>query len=279
VSKVFQGIAKASPKGIRNDGELIKLWAHECMRVFKDRLINPEDRNKFDGLLKEVTKEKFKKEWEKLVEVEPLLFASFVTQIYPDNDETKKPYNDIYCELTNREKMKNQCNQSLDEFNSSNPSKKMNLVLFLDAMEHIVKIHRIITTPYGNALLVGVGGSGRKSVTELATSIACFEIMQIEITKGYGINEWRDDIRKIMFNCGVEFNDTIFMFSDTQIANETFVEDINNLLNNGEIPNLFSAPEDMQNVLDGIKDSTKGQSNVKNFQDAEYFHYFITRCK
>jgi dynein heavy chain len=47
----------------------------------------------------------------------------------------------------------------------------------MDAIEHVVKIHRIITTSYGNALLVGVGGSGRKSVTELATSIACFESM------------------------------------------------------------------------------------------------------
>lgn len=141
----------------------------------------------------------------------------------------------------------------------------MNLVLFMDAIEHVVKIHRIITTSYGNALLVGVGGSGRKSLTELATSIAVFETMQIEIVKGYGINEWRDDMRNIFQNCGVEFKDTIFLFSDTQIVNETFVEDVNNILNNGEIPNLFSAAEDIQNVLDGIKDATKGQSNVKNF--------------
>jgi dynein heavy chain len=62
--------------------------------------------------------------------------------------------------------------------------------------------------------------------------------------KGYGLNEWRDDMRKIMTNCGVEFNDTIFVFSDTQIVNETFVEDVNNILNNGEIPNLFNAVED-----------------------------------
>ena len=149
----------------------------------------------------------------------------------------------------------------------------------MDAIEHVVKIHRIITTSYGNALLVGVGGSGRKSLTELATSIAVFETMQIEIVKGYGINEWRDDMRNIFQNCGVEFKDTIFLFSDTQIVNETFVEDVNNILNNGEIPNLFSAAEDIQNVLDGIKDATKGQSNVKNFQDSDYFAYFIERCK
>ena len=53
--------------------------------------------------------ETFKKDYDKLVEVKPLLFASYVPTIFPEGDETKKPYNDIYCELTDREKMKKVC--------------------------------------------------------------------------------------------------------------------------------------------------------------------------
>ena len=117
----------------------------------------------------------------------------------------------------------------------------MNLVLFVSAIEHIVKIHRIITTEFGHALLVGVGGSGRKSLTELATFIASYESFSIEISKNYDFTAWRDDMKEKLFqSCGVDQKQTVFLFSDTQITNEAFVEDINNILNNGEIPNLYS---------------------------------------
>lgn len=53
VSKVFQGISKTSPRAVRNEDDMIKIWAHECMRVFSDRLISEEDRNMFlDEILK-----------------------------------------------------------------------------------------------------------------------------------------------------------------------------------------------------------------------------------
>lgn len=46
-----------------------------------------------------------------------------------------------------------------------------------------------------------------------------------------------------MKSCGIDNKPTTFLFSDTQISNESMVEDISNLLNNGEIPNLFPADE------------------------------------
>ena len=53
VSKVFQGIAKSDPRAIPEDNNLIKLWAHECMRVFQDRLISMDDRDQFFALMQE----------------------------------------------------------------------------------------------------------------------------------------------------------------------------------------------------------------------------------
>lgn len=152
---------------------------------------------------------------------------------------------DLYCELYDRKKVKDATESSLTDYNHMHQSKKMNLVLFVSAIEHIVKIHRVITTEYGHALLVGVGGSGRKSLTELATFIANFEIFSIEMSKNYDFNSWRDDMKsKLFMGCGVDQKQTVFLYSDTQITNEAFVEDINNILNNGEIPNLYVLSED-----------------------------------
>jgi len=191
---VFQGIAKSDPRAIEEEAIIIKLWAHECMRVFQDRLISQSDRDEFLLLLKEQTTKKFKKDIDSMIQIKPLLFASFTPTIYPEGDTSKKPLQDIYCELTNRDMVKKVCNSQLEEFNSINRSKQMDLVLFTDAIEHIVKIHRVITTQFGNALLVGVGGSGRKSLSELATFIAQYEIVRLEMAKGYGMKEWRDDM-------------------------------------------------------------------------------------
>jgi len=148
-----------------------------------------------------------------------------------------------------------------------NRAKKMDLVLFTDAIEHIVKIHRVITTQLGHALLVGVGGSGRKSLTELATFIANYLIEVIEMPKGYNFITWREDmVKKIFLPSGVEANPLVFLFSDSQIINEAFLEDINNILNNGEIPNLYKA-DDIVQIIESVKEANKANPEFKEIAD------------
>lgn len=123
----------------------------------------------------------------------------------------------------------------LDDHNqgSKNP---MRLVMFLDACDHVSRICRVLRQPQGNALLLGVGGSGRQSLSRLATFMNNFKLYQIEVVKGYSMRDWRDNLKYCLMLAGVEGKPTTFLFVDTQIINEQMLEDINGVLNSGDVP-------------------------------------------
>ena len=66
-----------------------------------------------------------------------------------------------------------------------------------------------------------------------------YDIFQIDVVKGYGMTEFKDDLKTCLMKCGNEQKSTTFLFADTQIVNEQMVEAINNVLNSGDVPNLY----------------------------------------
>ena len=128
----------------------------------------------------------------------------------------------------------------------------MDLVFFTDAIDHLSRIARILNQPRGSALLVGVGGSGRQSLTNLACEILEYTRFSISVTKGYGRNEFREDLKSMMYDAGVKGSSIAFLFSETHIVHPSFLEDINSLLSAGTIPNIW-LPEDMIRVVENMR--------------------------
>jgi dynein heavy chain len=56
----------------------------------------------------------------------------------------------------------------------------------------------------GNALLLGIGGSGRQSLTKLATFLSNYKLQQIEVVKNYSMRSWREDVKRILMIAGIE---------------------------------------------------------------------------
>ena len=182
----------------------------------------------------------FSLEWADVVKVEVghLIYGDFMV---PGADPK------LYSEITDTTRMVTVVEESLEDYNATF-TKKMPLVMFVDAVGHVARISRVIRQPQGNALLLGVGGSGRQSLARLSAGMAEYDCFQIEIAKNYGKVEWRDDLKKALLIAGDEGKSLTFLFTDTQIVKESFLEDINNMLNAGEVPNLMET-EDMLSLI------------------------------
>uniref|UniRef100_A0A8B7WIF1 Dynein heavy chain 6, axonemal n=1 Tax=Castor canadensis TaxID=51338 RepID=A0A8B7WIF1_CASCN len=270
LSKCVQGILQCDPGTIREEIQIFRLFCHECQRVFHDRLINNEDKHYFHVILTEMANKHFGI----AIDLEyffkkPIIFGDFIKFGADKSDR-------VYEDLPNTEKIANVLQDYLDDYNLINP-KEVKLVFFQDAIEHVSRIARMIRQERGNALLVGVGGTGKQSLTRLAAHICGYKCLQIELSRGYNYDTFHEDLRKLYKMAGVDDKNMVFLFTDTQIVVEEFLEDINNILNSGEVPNLFEKDE-LEQVLAATRPKAKEVGISEGNRD-EVFQYFISRVR
>ncbi|KAG7197918.1 hypothetical protein KM043_016155 [Ampulex compressa] len=252
LGKVFQGILMANPGKIEFREQLLLLWYHENIRVFSDRLVNDTDRMWFDLILRNLLQERFNCDIHRVIGHEPLFFSDFCNN--------SKDYEQI----TDVKRMEKIFAEFLEDYNSTT-TLPMKLVLFQDAIDHICRINRILRQPRGNALLLGMGGSGRQSLTRLSSHMQEYTCFQIELSKAYSTHDWREDIKELMLKTGLRNQPVVFLFSDTQvqiiainsiatnpIKNDSMLEDLNNILNSGDIPNIYQQ-EEMDNIYQAMR--------------------------
>jgi dynein heavy chain len=142
----------------------------------------------------------------------------------------------------------------------------------------LTRIHRIIRLPRGNALLVGVGGSGKQSLTRLATFAARYMLFEIQLTRGYGEIEFRDDLKKLYNLLGTEQGGSpvVFLFTDAHVKNEGFLELINNMLTSGIVPALFADEEKGPHL-----DAVRGEMTQRGLPISKEscWNYWVNRCR
>jgi dynein heavy chain, axonemal len=152
----------------------------------------------------------------------------------------------------------------------------MDLVLFEDAMSHVCRISRIISSDGGHALLVGVGGSGKQSLSRLSSFICNFTTKQIMISSTYGMNDLKLDLIEMFGKAGVKDEGVCFLFTEGQITNERFLVYINDLLSSGEIADLYAIDE-KDGIINNVRPAVKGAGILDSPDNC--WAYFISRVK
>ncbi|XP_063147830.1 dynein axonemal heavy chain 12 [Candoia aspera] len=282
-SRVILGCLLIKKDSVTNKHTMIRLFVHEVFRVFYDRLVDDADRTWLFKLVKEIVKEHFKEAFDLVFshlrqgnapvteeDMRNLLFGDYMN---PDLEGDER----IYYEIPHVQMFNDVVELCLDEYNQTHKT-RMNLVIFRYVLEHLSRICRVLKQSGGNALLVGMGGSGRQSMTRLATSMAKMNIFQPEISKSYGMNEWREDLKSLLRSAGVKGLKTVFLITDTQIKEEGFLEDVDSVLNTGEVPNLFAADE-KQEIMEGVRATAQAGNKHEELSPLALFAFFVNRCK
>eukprot|EP00656_Telonema_subtile_P010460 TRINITY_DN15046_c0_g1_i4.p1 TRINITY_DN15046_c0_g1~~TRINITY_DN15046_c0_g1_i4.p1 ORF type:complete len:1064 (+),score=225.06 TRINITY_DN15046_c0_g1_i4:97-3288(+) len=263
---IFQGLCKSMVKLHNEPILMVRLWIHECARTFRDRMPSEDDMHKYDEISTRIIKANCADLDFTEVSAEPLLWAPFFT--------TKEGDDGVYNE-TNWDTVSKFLGDKLSEYNET--FTRMDLVLFNQAMEHVCRITRITSNPRGNALLVGVGGSGKQSLARLASFINGQDIFQILVTSGYGINEFRTDTQSVYMKAGLKNIPFAFIITDSQIVNQDMLVYLNDMLSSGNVPDMFTQDE-RDSIIGSCTNEVKAAG--KDYSSADVvWDYFINKVR
>lgn len=281
LSRIWQGMLHAEAEIIKEPMHLMSLWKHECSRVLADRFTETEDKDWFEQAFLQVAEEEC---GIALVEDMPKenYFVDFLRDAPEptgeEDNEVELETPKIYEPIPSLEHLAQRLNMFMQQYNEAVRGSVMDLVFFNDAMTHLVKISRVIRTTRGHALLVGVGGSGKQSLTRLASFIAGYAIFQITLTRSYNASNLMEDLKFLYRTAGQQGKGITFLFTDNEIKDEAFLEYLNNILASGEVSNLF-ARDEIDEILQELISQMKKDFPRRPPTNENLYDYYLSRIR
>ena len=240
--------------------ELVRLWAHEALRLFHDRLIAQEDKRWCDALVDEVAERHFPGvEIAKTLQ-RPMLYSSWLRKRY---------------ECVERVDFANFLAARLSVFYEEELD--VPLVVFDDVLEHVLRIDNVLRHPMGHMLLVGESGSGKTVLSRFVAWINGLSVYQIKAHRNYTIEHFDEDLRGIMRRVAVDGEKICFIFDESNVLSSAFLERMNALLASGEVPGLFEGDE-LTQLLSSCRDSFSARDGLTVEMDKDFLWRRFTKA-
>ncbi len=226
--------------GMMTVDSLVRLWLHEGLRLFQDRLVEPEERHWLDAAIDRVATERFGPGLQDAAAVlrRPVLYCSWTSNRYiPVERGELREYV--------RQRLKVFYEEELD----------VPLVLFNEVLDHILRIDRVFRQPQGHALLIGVSGGGKTVLSRFVAWLNGLTVFTIKVNSRYSAADFCADLRKVMIQAGVHDEKMCFIFDESNVLDSNFLELMNTLLASGDVPGLFEG-DDLTQLLAACKDAS-----------------------
>ncbi|KAL4128830.1 hypothetical protein PRIC2_007810 [Phytophthora ramorum] len=313
LSRSFQGLLRAPlESATASEKTLIRLWQHESERVFGDRLVSGEDKQRFrdelavvaEGLVTKSAglasgaatgKDKVsanssdghpppqrQHSVQSVWNPRPAtVYVDFLQD--PPHDEFGEPVGEMprhYEPVASLLVLRARVEHLLAHFNRENPGRALPpLILFEEALFHLARLTRVLGLAQSNMMLVGVGGSGKQSLARLAAALSGHELCQLAVTKAYTLAAFLDDLRGLCKTAGQAGKGVVFLLTEADIKDDSFLEQVNALLATGEVPGLFPRDElvAMASELRGVmqRECPGGADTLPNL--TRFFHDRVRR--
>ncbi|CAN0055637.1 unnamed protein product [Heterosigma akashiwo] len=252
LTNIFQGLCRTKMENYPKGQDLLRIWVHECERTFLDRLISLEEIEIASGFFKETVEKVLK--GEKGVNLDAPFDGDVVYTNFASSTDG------AYLPLKDMAQLKTVLDSKLMEYNESNSI--MDLVLFDAALLHITRIARIIQNPSGNCMLIGVGGSGKQSLSRLSAFICGMEVTQLSVTSNFKVDDLKEALKEMFKAAGTKGIQLMWLMTDSQIVDDRFLIYINSILASGWISDLFPKDE-----IDGLLGACRNEAKAAGVPD------------
>ncbi|KAJ6227585.1 dynein heavy chain [Anaeramoeba flamelloides] len=240
---------------------LVRITAHEALRLFQDRIIEDENRQWTNEVLDRIFTKHFPSANKERALGRPLLFSDWMSKDYVNVE---------------RNELKEYIKRRLRTFHEE--EYHVRLVLFNEAIDHILRIDRVLKQPKGHALLVGASGAGKTVLSRFVAWVNGLSVFQIKINRGYGLTEFDEDLRTVMKRAGLKGERICFIFDESNILSSAFLERMNALLASGEVPGLFDEGEGISGLLNQVRDVARQDGKLID-TDEELYQYFTKQVQ